>query len=245
MVEQRSEKEIKLAVRKRYASAATGAAEHSCCASDYPADIPLAARNVSLGCGSPVSHAGIQPGQSVLDLGSGGGIDVFAASKLVGDAGRVVGVDATVEMVLSARETAREEGFHNVEFRLGEIEHLPVDSDSVDVVISNCVLNLVPDKGRAFAEIWRVLKRGGRLVVSDIVAKEEMPPEVKNDLEKWSECVSGAMTEEEIRRRSAAIGLSDFSVLEAGEWYEMGAGVPLRSLTFSSEKPAAATPGSS
>jgi ubiquinone/menaquinone biosynthesis C-methylase UbiE len=181
----------------------------------------------------------------VLDLGSGGGIDVFAASKLVGDAGRVVGVDATVEMVLSARETAREEGFHNVEFRLGEIEHLPVDSDSVDVVISNCVLNLVPDKGRAFAEIWRVLKRGGRLVVSDIVAKEEMPPEVKNDLEKWSECVSGAMTEEEIRRRSAAIGLSDFSVLEAGEWYEMGAGVPLRSLTFSSEKPAAATPGSS
>ena len=192
-----------------------------------------------------MAHADIMPGQSVLDLGSGGGIDVFAASKKVGGAGRVVGVDATFEMVLRARETAKDEGYSNVEFRLGEIEHLPVDSGSVDVVISNCVLNLVPDKARAFSEIQRVLKPGGRLVVSDIVARDEVTPEVKGDLEKWSECLSGAMTEEEIRRRSKNAGLADFRVLEASEWQDMGAGVPLRSLTFRTDKPSAATPGSS
>lgn len=241
MVEQRSEKDIKLAVRNRYASAANQAAEHSCCSNDYPSDIPVAARNLSLGCGSPVTYADIEPGQSVLDLGSGGGVDVFAASQLVGSRGMAVGVDATLEMVLRARETARQEGFKNVEFRLGEIEHLPVQDESMDVVVSNCVLNLVPDKERAFAEIWRVLKPGGRLVVSDIVAKDEMTPELKGDLEKWSECLSGAMTEEEIQRRSAAAGLSNFRVLEAGGWLDMGAGVPLRSLTFASEKPAAST----
>jgi arsenite methyltransferase len=239
MVAQRSEREIKLAVRKRYASAASEATGQSCCSHDYPSELPQAARDVSLGCGSPVSHAGIQHGLTVLDLGSGGGIDVFAASRLVGAEGRVIGVDATMEMVLRARETAKEEGFSNVEFRLGEIEHLPIESGSVDVVVSNCVLNLVPDKERAFAEISRVLKPGGRLVVSDIVAKGEMPPGVRDDLEKWSECVSGAMTEDEIRQRSDEAGLSNFQVLESGTWLDMGAGVPLRSLTFASEKLAA------
>jgi SAM-dependent methyltransferase len=160
--------------------------------SGYVADADL-----GLGCGLPVEHAGLAPGQTVLDLGSGAGLDAFVARKVVGATGRVIGVDMTAEMVARARENARKSGFENVDFRLGEIEHLPVRSNSVDVVISNCVLNLVPDKEQAFAEIHRVLKPGGHFCISDIVASRELPEWVKGIAEAYAGCVSGAIPKEE------------------------------------------------
>jgi len=156
--------------------------------SGYVADADL-----GLGCGVPVEHAGLQTGQTVLDLGSGAGLDAFITRKEVGESGHVIGVDMTAEMIARARENAKKSGFDNVDFRLGEIEHLPVRSDSVDVVISNCVLNLVPDKSRAFAEIFRVLKPGGHFCISDIVSSRGLPDWVKGIAEAYAGCVSGAM----------------------------------------------------
>lgn len=156
--------------------------------SGYVADADLA-----LGCGVPVGHAGLRPGMTVLDLGSGAGLDVFVARSEVGEGGHVIGVDMTAEMIAKARDNAEKSGFENVEFRLGEIEHLPVRSGSVDVVISNCVLNLVPDKHRAFAEIYRVLKPGGHFCISDIVSSRELPEWVKGVAEAYAGCVSGAI----------------------------------------------------
>jgi len=153
----------------------------------------VAEADLSLGCGVPVEHAGLESGQTVLDLGSGAGLDVFVARSEVGQSGHVIGVDMTAEMIAKARDNAEKSGFDNVEFRLGEIEHLPVLSDSVDVVISNCVLNLVPDKQRAFAEIFRVLKPGGHFCISDIVSSRELPDWVKGIAEAYAGCVSGAM----------------------------------------------------
>jgi arsenite methyltransferase len=153
----------------------------------------MADADLGLGCGLPVEHAGLAPGQTVLDLGAGAGLDAFIARRTVGAEGRVIGVDMTAEMVTKARENARQSGFDNVEFRLGEIEHLPVRSNSVDVVISNCVLNLVPDKQRAFAEIYRVLKPGGHFCISDIVSSRELPDWVKGIAEAYAGCVSGAI----------------------------------------------------
>lgn len=153
----------------------------------------MAEADLGLGCGLPVEHAGLQPGQTVLDLGSGAGLDAFIARRLVGKKGRVIGVDMTAEMIAKARQNAQQSGFDNVEFRLGEIEHLPVLSNSTDVVISNCVLNLVPDKARAFAEIYRVLKPGGHFCISDIVASEELPVWVQGIAEAYAGCVAGAI----------------------------------------------------
>jgi len=143
-----------------------------------------------------VETAAIKEGEVVVDLGSGGGFDAFRASKLVGQSGLVIGVDATPEMVWRARETAKKHGFPNVDFRLGEIEHIPVDSNSADVVISNCVINLAPDKGLVFREAYRILKPGGRLVVSDTVAECTLKVDSK-DLNAWTECVAGALPEDE------------------------------------------------
>ena len=159
--------------------------------SGYVADADL-----GLSCGVPVEHAGLRPGQTVLDLGSGAGLDVFVARSEIGESGHVIGVDMTAEMIARARGNAKKSGFTNVEFRLGEIEHLPVVSDSIDVVISNCVLNLVPDKPRAFAEIFRVLKPGGHFCISDIVSSQELPEWLKGIAESYAGCVSGAIPKE-------------------------------------------------
>jgi len=176
-------------------------------ASGYVADADL-----SLGCGVPVEHAGLKPGQTVLDLGSGAGLDVFVARSEVGESGHVIGVDMTAEMIAKARENAEKTGIDNVEFRLGEIEHLPVLSDSVDVVISNCVLNLVPDKQRAFTEIFRVLKPGGHFCISDIVSSSKLPDWVKGIAEAYAGCVSGAVPKDDYLMLIDETGFSQVSV---------------------------------
>ncbi|MBN1677278.1 MAG: arsenite methyltransferase [Candidatus Thermoplasmatota archaeon] len=202
-----SEEEIRRAVRNRYAKLAQSGqsccdGNASCsCGSIYPqatiSTLPDDAIAVSAGCGNPTAIASLRPGMTVVDFGSGGGIDAFLAAKKVGPEGRVYGIDATHEMVLRARRTANESGFENVEFRLGEIEHVPLDAEVADVVISNCVINLSPDKKQVFREAFRILKPGGRIAVSDIVLLNELPDEIRKDLAAWSGCVSGAVSEEE------------------------------------------------
>ena len=168
--------------------------------------------DLGLGCGLPTEGAFIRPGDTVLDLGSGAGNDVFVARALVGPGGRVIGVDMVPEMVAKAEANAARLGAANVEFRLGEIEHLPVDDASVDVVISNCVLNLVPDKARAFAEIRRVLRPGGRFSVSDIVLRGELPEQLRGDAVMYAGCVAGALQEDAYLGLLAAAGLADVEV---------------------------------
>lgn len=152
--------------------------------------------NLGLGCGNPVALASLQEGDTVLDLGSGAGFDCFLAASRVGEKGRVIGVDMTPEMLEKARENARKGDYGNVEFRLGEIENLPAADNSVNVVISNCVINLSPDKRRVFAETFRVLRPGGSLMVSDIVLLKELPDSVKNSIEAYVGCLSGALMKE-------------------------------------------------
>lgn len=175
--------------------------------SGYFADADL-----GLGCGVPVEHAGLQAGQTVLDLGCGAGLDAFVARSQIGDSGHVIGVDMTAEMIARARENAQKSGFANVEFRLGEIEHLPVVSDSVDVVISNCVLNLVPDKEKAFAEIFRVLKPGGHFCISDIVSSQPLPDCLKKVAEAYAGCVSGAIPKDDYLQIVDETGFGQISV---------------------------------
>lgn len=168
--------------------------------------------DLGLSCGVPVEHAGLRSGHTVLDLGSGAGLDVFIARNEVGESGHVIGVDMTAEMVVKARINTEESGFDNVEFRLGEIEHLPVLSDSVDVVISNCVLNLVPDKQRAFAEIFRVLKPGGHFCISDIVSSQKLPEWLKGVAEAYAGCVAGAIPREDYLKLIKQTGFGDVAV---------------------------------
>jgi arsenite methyltransferase len=158
---------------------------------DDIASVPQHA-NMGLGCGNPLALADVQAGEVVLDLGSGGGFDCFLARRKVGETGRVIGVDMTAEMIALARKNALEAGYTNVEFRLGEIEHLPVADSSVDLIISNCVVNLSLDKKQVFKEAYRVLKRGGRLAISDIVATAQLPEHIQQDLSMLAGCVSGA-----------------------------------------------------
>jgi SAM-dependent methyltransferase len=169
---------------------------------------------LSLGCGDPVTLASLEPGQTVLDLGSGGGIDCFLAAKAVGPSGRIIGVDMTAEMIERARANARTMGAENVEFRLGEIEHLPVADEAVDVVISNCVINLSPDKPQVFREAYRVLRPGGRLAVSDIVTRAELAPEIRQDLSSWAGCVAGATIDEDYVAAVEAAGFVDVTIEE-------------------------------
>jgi len=168
--------------------------------------------NMGLGCGNPQAIAALQPGEVVLDLGSGGGFDCFLAAARVGPSGRVIGVDMTPEMVERARANAGSGGYANVEFRLGEIEHLPVADASVDVVISNCVINLSPDKGAVLAEAFRALRPGGRLAVSDVVAVGEVPDEIRNDPDLYSGCVAGAVSRDEYERTLRGAGFADVRV---------------------------------
>ena len=172
-------------------------------------DLPSTVTDVAFGCGNPTAIAALTPGQVVLDLGSGGGIDCFLAAKMVGETGRVYGVDMTSEMIALARKNAAKVGAPNVEFRLGEIEHLPIDSDSVDVIISNCVINLSPDKDQVFRDAFRVLRPGGRLQVSDIVWTKPAPAAIQDDMEQWAGCIAGALLESDYTAKIAAAGFVD------------------------------------
>jgi len=168
--------------------------------------------NLGLGCGNPQAIADLKPGEVVVDLGAGAGFDCFLAARAVGATGRVIGVDMTPEMVGRAREIARESGYDNVDFRLGEIEHLPVADATADVVMSNCVINLSPDKPAVYAEAFRVLKPGGRLAVSDVVATAELPAEWKDDMALRCTCISGASLVSEVEEMLRAAGFVDISV---------------------------------
>ena len=152
---------------------------------------------LGLGCGNPVALASLKEGETVLDLGSGGGIDVFLASKKVGSRGKVIGVDMTKEMLERAEASALKHGYRNVEFRLGEIENLPIEDETVDAIISNCVINLSPDKLKVFQEAYRVLKTNGRLMVSDIVTHGELPEDVRKSFDAWAGCIAGALEKSE------------------------------------------------
>ncbi len=168
--------------------------------------------NMGLGCGNPQAIAGLKTGETIVDLGSGGGFDCFLASKQVGVTGKVIGVDMTSEMISKARTNAVKGGYENVEFRLGEIENLPVADDSVDVIISNCVINLSPAKQRVFDDAYRILKNGGRLAVSDVVAITEIPEELKKDVEMYTGCVAGAATIEETKSMLRKSGFSNIQI---------------------------------
>jgi ubiquinone/menaquinone biosynthesis C-methylase UbiE len=170
--------------------------------------------NLGLGCGNPVALASLKEGEIVLDLGSGAGFDCFLASSKVGSEGRVIGIDMTAEMLDKARENARIGGYQNVEFRLGEIENLPVADSSVDVIISNCVINLSSDKQRVFDEAFRVLKPGGRLMVSDIVILKDLPENILNSIDAYTGCIAGAMKKDDYLESIEKSGFEAVEVLE-------------------------------
>ncbi|RQH01900.1 arsenite methyltransferase [Natrarchaeobius oligotrophus] len=190
--------------------------------------------NLGLGCGNPVAMSALEPGETVLDLGSGGGFDCFLAAREVGPDGHVIGVDMTPEMLERARENAAESEFDHVEFRLGEIEHLPVADETVDTIISNCVVNLSPDKPRAFAEAYRVLRPGGSLSISDLVATGPLPPEVRDDPDAVAECVGDAARIEDLERWLADAGFVDVEVIQEGEWSDE---LPIVSARIEARKP--------
>lgn len=240
-----SDTEIKQAVKRHYADLALAkqfCCEPTCCEPSAEEKlIPAESLASAASCGSPVAHASLVPGQTVLDLGSGGGIDVFRASKLVGPDGRVIGVDSTPEMIFKARETAEKYGYENVEFRLGEIEHLPIESNNVDVVVSNCVLNLVPDKRLAFKEIYRVLKPNGRFVVSDMVATNNSRRELTN-AEDWAACIAGAVTTDEYEGLLLEAGFQSVKHVDEDSSINetcCAQGIPVKSVAWYATKPPA------
>jgi len=211
---ERSAEEIKSAVKEHYGSLAREKRQ-SCCTPEAKASanccntsavrlytseelekLPEDVTDFSLGCGNPTAIAELSEGEVVLDLGSGGGLDCFLAAQRVGAQGRVIGLDMTPEMIQLARENAQKIGVSNVEFRLGEMEHMPIEDNSIDVIISNCVINLSPDKDAVFREAYRVLKPGGRLCVSDIALLGELPKEVEESIEEWAGCIAGALQED-------------------------------------------------
>jgi len=227
-------KEIKKAVKEGYAKIAKG--ENSCClpldsaccqGSSFIEDlsnkigyteeelkaVPEGA-NLGLGCGNPIAFASLREGETVLDLGSGAGFDCFLAANKVGDKGKVIGIDMTPEMIEKARENAKKAGYGNVEFRLGEIENLPVSENSVDIIISNCVINLSPDKKAVFKEAFRVLKPGGRMMVSDIVLLHELPDFIKNSIEAYIGCLSGAILKRKYIKTIREADFIDVKILE-------------------------------
>ena len=214
--------DVREKVRQRYGATATG--ESSCgddCCTNTSSDAlgyskedaALAeGADLGLGCGNPLAIASLQPGQTVLDLGSGAGFDCFLAARAVGETGRVIGVDMTHEMLGKARENARKNGYTNVEFRLGEIEALPVADNSVDVIISNCVINLSPEKPRVFRESFRVLKPGGRLAVADIVATAPLPKDVAEDWSAYTGCMAGASQVADLEKMLRDAGFTEVRI---------------------------------
>ena len=220
------EKEIKEHVKGRYGEFARN--KGSCCSSCGASTIDKALQmgyskedlkdvpgssTMGLGCGNPVALASLKKGEAVLDLGSGGGIDVFLAAKKVGPKGKVIGVDMTKEMVNRATATAKEYGYENVEFRLGEIENLPVETASLDAVISNCVINLSPDKEKVFREAHRVLRPGGRIMISDLVTEGELPEEVKKSFDAWASCVAGALEKSQYLNIIKRVGFKNVRII--------------------------------
>ncbi|HQR19639.1 MAG TPA: arsenite methyltransferase [Burkholderiaceae bacterium] len=175
-------------------------------------EVPAAALQASLGCGNPTALAELKPGETVLDLGSGGGIDVLLSARRVGPTGKAYGLDMTDEMLALAEENRRKSGLTNVEFLRGEIEHIPLPDNSVDVIISNCVINLSGDKSQVLREAFRVLKPGGRFAVSDVVVRGEVPELIRRSLELWAGCVAGALSEDEYRRKLAQAGFGAIDV---------------------------------
>ena len=225
--------EIKKTVRQGYAQVAKGNGsccgpqKSGCCGIDVTREIGKGigyseedmssvpdGANLGLGCGNPVALASLKEGEVVLDLGSGAGFDCFLASPRVGDRGRVIGVDMTPEMLERARENAQKGGYQNVEFRLGEIENLPVADNTADIIISNCVINLSPDKERVFQEAYRALRPGGRLMVSDIVLLEALPETVQRSVAAYIGCLAGAALKEKYLAAVARAGFSDVRIIE-------------------------------
>lgn len=218
--------QVRTVVRERYATIAKN--ENSCCCSPVAnlkntseqlgysdeelGSIPEGA-DLGLGCGNPVALASLKQGEVVLDLGSGGGLDCFLAANKVSETGRVIGVDMTPEMIDKARRNAAKKKYRNVEFRLGEIENLPAADNSVDVIISNCVINLSPDKKRVFQEAFRVLKPKGRLMVSDIVLLKELPQEIKKSVEAYVGCVAGALQKDKYLSQIGNAGFQDVEIV--------------------------------
>ncbi len=230
--------EIRTVVRKSYAEVAKRGSADFCCSPstcDTEGVVPIESlskqmgyseeqvlgvpegANMGLGCGNPQAIAALQPGETVVDLGCGGGFDCFLAAQQVGQTGRVIGVDMTPDMISKARENARKGSYTNVEFRLGEIEHLPVADQTVDAIISNCVINLSPDKLDVYREAFRILKPGGRLAISDVVATAPLPPELKDDLALVSGCIAGAATINEIEEMLLEAGFQDVLILTQDE----------------------------
>jgi arsenite methyltransferase len=224
--------DLKDIVRQKYGEAAKQASSggRASCCGGLPSDradpitsnlygisetsgLPAKAVAASLGCGNPTALAELAPGETVLDLGSGGGIDVFLSARRVGPSGKVYGLDMTDEMLALARENQRKAGVTNVEFLKGDLEAIPLPDDSVDVIISNCVINLSTDKDRALREAFRVLRPGGRFAVSDIVVRGEVPEAIRKSVELWIGCVAGAMEETEYRGRLSAAGFANVEIV--------------------------------
>ena len=224
---------IKNIVKEEYAKIASqnssccGPSKSSCCGSESSQSISTkvgykeeeleavpAGANLGLGCGNPTALASLKEGETVLDLGSGGGLDCFIAANKVGKKGKVIGVDMTPEMVEKAKQNAIKGNYENVEFRLGDIERLPVSDNSVDVIISNCVINLAPDKGKVFKEAFRVLKQGGRLMVSDMVSSKDIPESIKNSIEAYVGCLGGAIMKDEYMNAIKQAGFQSVKIID-------------------------------
>lgn len=249
---------LRAIVRDKYASVARGETLSCCGPTGCSEEINMigdaytgvegyvAEADLGLGCGLPVAHAGLAPGQTVLDLGAGAGLDAFVARRIVGGGGRVLGVDFTPEMVAKARANAAQLGYDNVVFEQGDLEALPFADASVDVVISNCVLNLVPDKARAFAEMARVLRPGGHFCVSDVVTRGELPAAVRASAELLAGCVAGALDEADYMDLLRAAGFENVEVVKARPialpvgLLAGGASAPLWSVTVRGSSPVAA-----
>lgn len=222
--------DVKREMRKAYGTRAKDSTEGARCGKSPVAQqagyteeqlqsLPENALTASAGCGNPTALAALRQGEVVLDLGSGGGIDVFLAAKKVGSTRKAIGVDMTPEMIDLARENARRSGVKNVEFRLGEIEHLPLADESVDVIISNCVINLSPEKEKVFKEAHRVLKKGGRMLVSDMMVSG-LPEEIRLDVSVWASCIGGAVELEEYVRLIEEAGFTQVEVIHKEEYSE-------------------------